>query len=213
MRRQLGVWMVAAALFGAGGLEARQAVDLGGAWTMNRDLSAPPGSQPAAPADGPRGRGAGGAGGGFGGGMGRRGGGGGFGRGGGPRGGGAGRPSRDEMEARRALVGEVLQMPARLTIAQEGDRLVFIEPDGVTRTYVANGRAEKHQLTNGTIETTTAWDGPRLRMTIAAGDRLRLTRTFIVKAGPRRLEVTTAFDRGPKDGGQLTVYDEADAEP
>ena len=115
------------------------------------------------------------------------------------------------MAARRALVDEVVTLPARLTIAQEGDRLVFIEPDGVVRTYVANGKKEKHQLTNGTIETTTSWNGPRLTMTIVAGDRLRLTRTFTLATGqPRRLEVTTTFERAPKDARHLVVYDEAD---
>lgn len=215
MRRRLGMWIVAAAaVWGAPGLDAGQMPDLGGTWVMNRDLSAPPGVEPLPPAAGRGGRGPGGMGGGPGGGFGgggrRGGGGGGFGRGGGPRGGPGRPPSRDEMEARRALMGEVLQMPLRLTIAQEGDRIVVIEPDGVVRTYVANGRKEKHQLASGTIETTTSWDGPRLKMTIAPGGRVRLTRTFAVTADPRRLEVTTAFEGGPKDGGRTIVYDEAD---
>jgi hypothetical protein len=113
------------------------------------------------------------------------------------------------MEARRALMQEVLTLPTRLTITQDGDKVVFIEPDGVVRTYVANGAAEKHQLTNGVIETKAKWDGPTLRMELGVGGRMTLVRTFRVTDDPRRLQVTTTFEGGPKDQGQLTVYDEA----
>ena len=113
------------------------------------------------------------------------------------------------MEARRALMQEVLTLPVRVTISQDGDKVVFIEPDGVVRTYVASGAAEKHQLTSGTIETKAKWNGSALRMEIKIGDRATLVRTFEVRDDPRRLEVATAFDGGSKDQRQLTVYDEA----
>lgn len=219
MRRWSGVAVAVASVAAWGMLTlAAQVPDLGGAWMINRDLSTPPGSQPGPP---PAGRGGPGRGGGGGGGMGGPGGRGGpgggmggFGRGGGrggrPRGGGDPKAMRDAMEARRALMDEILAMPPRVTIAQDGDRLTLIEPDGVVRTYVANGKKEKHQLTNGVIETATSWDGPRLKMTVAAGDRMRLVRTFELKTDPRRLEVITAFERAPDDARQVTVYDEAD---
>lgn len=134
--------------------------------------------------------------------------------GGGGRGGPGGRtpgdrPSKEDMEARRALMDEVLQPAPRLTIAQDGDRVSFIEPDGVVRTYVANGKWEKHALTHGTIETKSAWDGPRLRMEITV-ERITLVRTFEVAGDdPRRLEVTTIPSRGPRDARRIVVYDEA----
>ena len=198
---------------------AREAtVNLSGAWELNRDLSSAPGSGPVAP-DGPGrggpggGRGPGGPGGGGRGPGGGGGGGfgGGFGGGGGrPRGGPpVGAPSREDMEARRALVQDVLTLPARMTITQDGDKVVLIEPDGVVRTYVVNGAAEKHQLTNGTIETKAKWDGATLRMEIVVGARMKLVRTFEVSDDPRRLQVTTAFEGGRKDQAQRTVYDEA----
>ena len=61
------------------------------------------------------------------------------------------------MERRRALMDEVMQLPPRFTVAQKDDTISFIEPDGVVRSYVANGKSEKHQLTNGVVETKTAW--------------------------------------------------------
>ncbi|MEZ5292306.1 MAG: hypothetical protein R2745_14595 [Vicinamibacterales bacterium] len=113
------------------------------------------------------------------------------------------------MEAQRALVQEVMELPVRFTIAQDGDRLSLIEPDGVVRTYVANGQTEKHALTHGTIETRSRWDGTALRMEIRVGSRMTVVRTFVVQGDdPRRLDVTTTVDGAPKDSGRLAVYDE-----
>lgn len=194
---------------------ARAQADLAGAWVLNADLSRE-GTGAAPPDTGgrrvPGGRGRGGPGGGG------QGPGGGFGGGGfgggrpGRDGGPAERPSAEEVEARRALMQEIMTLPRRLTIAQDGDKVSFIETDGVLRTYVANGKNEKHALTNGTIETKSSWDGARLTMEIRLGERVTLVRTFALRADPRRLEVTTSFDRAPKDASQVTVYDEADRE-
>lgn len=211
-------WMAVAAacvctMSGAGVLRAAPAALLAGAWELNRDLSAPPGGTPL-PGGADRGgrrRGPGGGGrgpggsGGFGGG--RPGG-----MGGGRSRGGPGesgeRPSKEDMEARRALLDEVLQPPARFTIAQDGDKLSIIEPDGVVRTYVADGKAEKHALTNGTIETKSAWSGATLRMEIAI-DRMEVVRTFeITSTDPRRLKIVTVAGRERKDEGRAAVYDE-----
>ena len=193
-------------------------VNLSGVWELNRDLSSAPGSGPSEP--GGRGRG-GGRGGGPGGGRSPGGGGrgpggggfgGGFGGGGGGRSGGAppaGAPSREDMEARRALLQEAMTLPVRLTITQDGDKVALIEPDGVVRTYVANGASEKHQLTTGTIETRSQWEGASLRMEIRVGERMKIIRTFEVGDDPRRLEIGTGFDGGAKDQRQRTVYDEA----
>ena len=178
------------------GVSARQAPELGGAWVLNRDLGTAPGSEPAPGPGGREGRGRGPGGGAPGGGRGGPGGGGGFGgfggRGGGRGGPGGGGPrgTREDMETRRALMDEVMRLPPRFTLAQEGDKIVIIEPDGVVRTYLVNGRKEKHQLTNGTIETTSSWDKATLKMDIVVGERLKLVRTFALTPDPRRLQVT-----------------------
>lgn len=111
------------------------------------------------------------------------------------------------MEAGRALLAEVMELPARFTLIQDGEKLIVTEPDGVVRTYLVNGKAEKHQLTNGTIETKTSWDGPSLVMRIAAGERMTVERAFTIRENPRRLEVATGFERAPKDARRLHVYD------
>ena len=74
-----------------------------------------------------------------------------------------------------------------------------------------NGRKEKHQLTNGTIETTSSWDKATLKMDIVVGERMKLVRTFALTSDPRRLQVTTVFDEGPKDRAMVEVFDEGDA--
>jgi hypothetical protein len=214
------------AALAAGRVTARESLDLSGAWELNRDLSSAPGGLPGgadrgAGGPGPRGAGGGGAGrmggrGGRGPGGGGPGGVGGGARGGGARGGGpsgSGRPSSEQIEAGRALMQEVMELPARFTIIQDGAKVIVTEPDGVVRTYLANGKAEKHQLTNGTIQTTTAWDGPSLVMTIAVGERMKVARTFTVREDPRRLEVATGFERAATDTRRLHVYDEAPSRP
>jgi hypothetical protein len=186
-----------------------RAVNLSGVWELNRDLSSAPGGMPG-PDGGGRGRGGPGRpGGGFGGGGGG-GGRGGFGGMGGRQGAGPGSvgPSPEEMEQQRAVMQEVMQLPTKLTITQDGDKVMFTEADGVVRTYLANGKSEKHQLTSGTIETKSSWEGAQLRMEVTTGGRGKLIRTFAVREAPRRLEVTTAFDGAPKDSRRMVVYDE-----
>jgi hypothetical protein len=179
-------------------------INLAGVWERNHELSSPPGGMPT-PGDGERTRRAPAGGGSGGGARGRGFGGIGGGRPGEP---GGGRPSPEDLERQRAIVQEVMELPARLTITQDGEKVMFVEPDGVVRTYVANGKTEKHQLTSGTIETKSSWDGGSLRMEIRVGGRAKLIRTFGVRDDPRRLEVTTAFDGAPKETRRLMVYDE-----
>ena len=211
--------LAAALLVLAGGLSAPAALAaddtpspirpaISGEWAINKSSSAAPGAAGMPDGGGRRGRGPGGGmggpGGGFGGGMGRRGGSGGM---GGPGGGGGGRPRDEDMAARRALMQEVMALPARFTIAQDGDKVTFIEPDGVVRTYVADDKPEKHSLTNGTIETRSRWEKGALRMELKPSDKLKLIRTFALRADTRQLEVTTTLDGGSKDAKRVTVYD------
>jgi hypothetical protein len=189
---------------------------ISGAWALNKSLGSAPGSVGMPEDGGPGGHGrrggpggggpgGGGFGGGAGGGMGRRGG-----MGGGPRGGPDGEQRREDMAARRALMQELLELPARVTIAQDGDKLAFIEPDGVVRTYVANDKTEKHQLQNGTIETKSKWDGDALVMELKTSGGMTITRRWVARGEPRQLEVTTTAERGPKNAKRIAVYEAAD---
>ncbi len=185
---------------------------LAGAWSIDKTLSTAPGSvaMPDDDMDGAaEGGGRGPGGGGFGGmGGGRRGG---MGRGMGGAGGGTRREG--DMAARRALLEELMALPPKFTIAQDGDKVVFIEPDGVVRTYVADDRTEKHQLQNGTIETKSRWDGDALEMELKPSGGLTITRRYAVRGTPRQLEVTTTANRGPKNAKRIAVYEVTDDGP
>jgi hypothetical protein len=187
--------------------------DLAGTWTLNPALGTPRGSA-AMPDDdtgmGP-GRPVGGGGGGGGGGIG----GGGIGgrtpfgnRGGASRGGPP--PRKGDRAASGALMQELLEPVARVTIRQDGDRIAFVEADGIAREYVANDKVEKHQLVNGTIETKTRWDGDALVMELRASKRMTIVRRYTVRGDERRLEVTTSVDGGPKSAKRLAVYEVAE---
>lgn len=204
----------------AAGTAASRAAEpprLAGHWTINTELSGPTNESIPDTVEG-RGGGAGGFGGGrggFGGGRGGSGGGrggpGGFGGGGRP---GGGRPSEEELARQRALIREVLTLPRRFTLVESEASITVLEPDGVTRTYHTNGKGEKHQATNGVVETRTRWADASLVMEIKAG-RLTLTRTFAARStdGLRRLEVTTTVKGAPATDRRLVVFDELPRHP
>ena len=190
---------------------------ISGAWSIDKTRSTAPGSV-GMPDEGPGGGGhrrGGGGGGGYGGGHGGgggRGGGGGYGGmgGGGGRGGPGGGHSEEERAARRALIEELIAVPPKFTIAQDGDKVIFIEPDGVVRTYVANDKPEKHQLQNGTIETKSRWDANALEMELKSPGGLTLTRRYEVRGTPRQLEITTTASRGDRNAKRVAVYQVTD---
>ena len=178
---------------------------LAGRWELNREASTAPGSGDVPRPDGPPGDGPppGGRGGMGGGGRGGFGGGGFGGRGGGPGGGGAARPSADEMERRRALMEEVMQLPPRFTVAQKDDTISFIEPDGVAGPTATKTGHERHQLTNGVVETKTVWRGDRLENGGESGSADRTTAPSPFVARPRQLEVLRpAGEVLQRDGGR-----------
>lgn len=211
--------VVMAALGSMAGAAPRQASGasrdaLMGSWVLDQESSTLP-PDDAMPADP---RGAGGMGGrppGGGPGMGGPGGGRpGPGMGGGPGGpGGEGsRPSPEEMKRIRDLMRELVEAPARLTMALDGEAVAFVDEDGRVRKYVANGKAEKHQLTAGTVQTKTRWDGPSLIIETEAREGLRLKQIYALEPGTGRLVVTTSMEgsRAPQDRPPLkAVYDRA----
>jgi len=138
----------------------------------------------------------------------------GSGMGGGPGGpGGEGsRPSPEEMKRIRDLLRELMEAPARLTMALDGEAVAFVDEDGRVRRYVANGQAEKHQLAAGTVQTKTRWDGPSLIIETEAREGMRLKQTYSLEPGTGRLAVTTSMEgsRAPQDRPPLkAVYDRA----
>ncbi|MDE3154197.1 MAG: hypothetical protein KGN76_03800 [Acidobacteriota bacterium] len=199
---------------------------IAGAWRLNADLSDKPGQGrgqgrgqgPGQPGEGGEGGGRfGGGGGGYGGGgmgggMGRGGGmggrfGGGYG-GGGMRGRGGMDP--DQMRARMALMREIMQPPDRftLTVSPDDKSVSMTYADGRVFNYTADGKKEKHQLTDGTVETKTKWDGQKLEMEYDLGN-FKIERTYALSDKTPELVVTTKMEGGRGRGGRemKAVYD------
>ena len=172
---------------------------IGGAWTLNRELSTAPRGGGPDPADRMRSPGGGG---------GMRGGIGAGGMGGGMRGGPG--PDRDAMARRRALMKEVLEAPLRLIITVEEPLVIFTYADGRVARYKADGKEEKHQFTSGTVKTKTKWEVDRLAVETDLGDGFKITHAYKVTPDPRQLVVITTTPGQSKDLPPIThVYDEA----
>jgi hypothetical protein len=170
---------------------------------LNKDLSDAPPS-----ADGPRGPGERGGRGGFGGpggGFGGPGPGGFGGRGGGGMGGpGGGPPNFDpkKMEATMAMMRELMTPTTRWTVVGDAAALTFTDADGRSSRYTVNDKKEKHQLSNGTIETKTKWENGQLRQELSLPGGTKALRIFAVVEGEiPQLVVTVTPEGGPGGRG------------
>ncbi len=172
--------------------------NIDGAWVLNRDMGDP------------MQRGGGGGGessdGGGGGGHRRGGGGGGYGvsamgHGGGMGGGGPmSDEQKQEMERRRALMKELLQPSDRMNVTVENDMVTFTESDGRVRKFKTDGKKEKHQFDNGTVETKSKWDNSGLVIETDLNGT-KLTQTYTIAAGERRQLVLATKMEGGGGGG------------
>jgi hypothetical protein len=179
-----------------------------GAWVLNRDMGdhASGGSGDSGSGDhdgGGRHHGYGGGGGGGygGGGMGR----GGMGRGGfgGAGGGQMTDEQKQDMERRRALMRELLQPSDRMMVTVDGDLVSFTESDGRVRKFKTDGKKEKHQFDNGTVETKSHWDKDGLVIETDLQNGMKLTQTYALApaAEKRQLVISTKMEGGMSRGG------------
>jgi hypothetical protein len=178
-----------------------------GAWVLNRDMGDPTQRGGQGGGDGSTGDGqggghrrggyGGGGGGGYGGGgMGRGGGMGGMGRGG-YGGGQMSDEQKQEMERRRALMRELLQPSDRMMVTVDGDLVSFTESDGRVRKFKTDGKKEKHQFDNGTVETKSKWDTTGLVIETDLQNGMKLTQTYSIAPGEKRqLVVATKMEGG-----------------
>ena len=190
-------WTCATLLFVLGhassnGTVAAQDSRLYGGWTLDRDASS---AVPAESDDSPPQLPAGG--------RGRQG------RGFPPAGGtdgGRGRGERagdvDPETMRKAMVlTRELSTPSAHLVLSEIDGAIKIEDErGRSARYTPNNKKEKHQLTGGTVETSTRWDGDALRQEFRVDNIVLVERIYAVSKETGRLVVTTNR-RGARSGG------------
>ena len=166
--------------------------NIDGAWVLNRDMGDQ--MQRGGGGDGGEREGGGGH---------RHGGGGGYGVSGMGMGrgmGGGGQMSdeqKQEMERRRALMKELLQPSDRMNVTVENDLVTFTESDGRVRKFKTDGKKEKHQFDNGTVETKSKWDNTGLVIETALQNGMKLTQTYAIAAGEKRqLVLATKMEGG-----------------
>jgi len=171
-----------------------------GAWVLNRQQSTGAGS-------GGGEAGAEGAGhrrGGFSGGFG--------GLGGMGRGAGGGSEDRAAMERQRALMHELLEPLPRLTVTTEGDVVTFTAADGRVRRYRVDGRKEKHQFDNGTVDTKSKFENGLLTIETSSPGGAKLVDVYSVN-DQHQLVIETKLEggRGGDDPHIVHIYDDASA--
>jgi hypothetical protein len=105
---------------------------------------------------------------------------------------------QEKMKQRRALMQEVLEVEPTFTIVEGDGTVSFTHTDGRVATYKTDGKKEKHQFTNGTIETKTKWDKDTEALVIEMdlGDGLKVTHTYTVAGTPRQLADSIKFEGG-----------------
>ena len=183
----------------AAGQAATGLARLNGAWVLNRQQSTTVGGGgDAGPEDGGRRHG-----GGFSGGFGRPGGGMGRGTGGGAE-------DREAMERQRALVRELLEPLPRITVTSDEVAVTFTASDGRVRRYRVDGKKEKHQFDNGTVDTKSKWEKEQLTIETSTSGGMKLVETYSVN-DRHQLVVEARFEGG--HGGDrpplVHVYDDA----
>ena len=183
--------------------------NIDGAWVLNRDMGDQ--MQRGGGGDGGEREGGGGH---------RHGGGGGYGVSGMGMGrgmGGGGQMSdeqKQEMERRRALIKELLQPSDRMNVTVENDLVTFTESDGRVRKFKTDGKKEKHQFDNGTVETKSKWDNTGLVIETDLQNGMKLTQTYTIAEGERRqLVLATKMEGGGGGMSHGTSGDSGERKP
>jgi hypothetical protein len=191
---------------------ASAAPSLGGAWTLNKDLSDEPGrGQGGDDSGSTRGNGSG-----RGGGGGRRGGGGGGGFGGGFGGrgggmnGGAPRANPDEMLRMRDAMRDVTTLSDHLTITQSDTTIVITGADGRTTRLSTDGKKIKDENTN--VERKTKWDAGKLVSEISGPGNGKMTQTFSVDPDTKQLRISLLVAEGGRSQQPRTINHVYDAD-
>jgi len=190
----LALALAAGGAVGAAQAPVTERPKIEGAWTLNRDIGDRPGRSAGMPDDqggGHRHGGyGGGGGGGYGGGMGGM-------RGGGMGGGGQmSDEQRAEMQRRRNLARELLTPPTRLNISVDGEIVSFTDADGRVKKYKVDGKKEKHQFDNGTVETKSKWAEGALTIETSMDGGMKFTQSYSLVSDHRELMVQTKMEGG-----------------
>jgi hypothetical protein len=192
---------------------------LGGIWKFNKELSSDTSklqtqADNAPPSGGTSNRPRGG----FGGGFGRGSGGGGGGSGGGSGGGGRTEGSTEQGLQTRALLREMAEPPAQVTIVVADDTTTFTDDQGVMRKFTTDGKKESIDLGSAKVDSVSKWDGGTLSVELTGGN-FKLTETYqlTVQGHALVVELKSANSGSTRTSGSgasavpvKRIYDRAD---
>ena len=128
------------------------------------------------------------------------------------RGDGGGAEDREAFERQRALMHELLEPLPRITVTSDNETVTFTASDGRVRKYRIDGKKEKHQFDNGTVDTKSKWENEQLTIETSTSGGMKMVETYSVNDQHQlvvrvKLEGGRGGDRPPI----LHVYDDASA--
>ena len=114
------------------------------------------------------------------------------------------------MERQRALVRELLEPLPRITVTSDEVAVTITASDGRVRRYRVDGKKEKHQFDNGTVDTKSKWEKEQLTIETSTSGGMKLVETYSVN-DRHQLVVEARFGggRGGDRSPILHVYDDA----
>jgi len=95
----------------------------------------------------------------------------------------------------------LLEPLPRLTVTTEGDIVTFTAADGRVRRYRVEGRKEKHQFDNGTVETKSKWAEGALTIETSMDGGMKFTQSYSLVSDHRELMVQTKTEGGMSHDG------------
>lgn len=111
---------------------------------------------------------------------------------------------------RRTYVRDLLEVPEQLTIRASADEVTFVDDLARERTYAADGRPQKYQLSAARYEATSTWTETYFRKEIEGTNNFKMSETYFVSDDGTRLFVIIRIGdpRKPETlAGVNRVYD------
>jgi hypothetical protein len=87
--------------------------------------------------------------------------------------------------------------------------VTITDGDGRSQRLSTNGKNEKHQSGNRTVNTKTQWDGAKLVTQTSLSDGVSATETYTLMTDRRRLTVNVKLEAPPMNRVMNWVYDDA----
>ena len=87
---------------------------------------------------------------------------------------------RESLERQRALVRELLEPLPRITVTSDNETVTFTASDGRVRKYRIDGKKEKHQFDNGTVDTKSKWEKEQLTIETSTSGGMKLVESYSV---------------------------------